>query len=50
LRKNNKNWKEGLETKRIEGNVGKTKIMRCEVDFDAVEDTGKYPCDKCKKG
>ena len=43
-------WKDGLETKGLKVNVGKTKILKCKVGSGAVEETGKYPCGVCKKG
>ena len=43
-------WKTGMEEKGLRVNMGKTKVMRCQVDAGQVVKTGKYPCGVCRKG
>ena len=43
-------WKEGLESKGLRVNVGKTKVMKCHVAANMQVVTGKYPCGVCGKG
>jgi hypothetical protein len=43
-------WKTGMEEKGLRVNMGKTKVMRCQVDAGQVVKTGKYPCGVCQKG
>ena len=43
-------WKEGLESKGLRVNVGKTKVMKCHVAADMQAESGKYPCGVCGKG
>lgn len=43
-------WKEGLESKGLKVNIGKTKVLKCEVAAGPVEETGKYSCGVCSKG
>jgi hypothetical protein len=31
-------------------NIGKTKVMRCQVRIGQAEDSGKYPCGVCREG
>ena len=31
-------------------NIGKTKVMKCQVRIGQAEDSGKYPCGVCKQG
>jgi len=45
-----KRWKVGIEAKGLRVNMGKTKVMKCQVGLGQVEDTGKYPCGVCKSG
>ena len=45
-----KHWKEGLESKGLRVNTGKTKVMCCKVRYGQVEDSGKWPCGVCRKG
>ena len=45
-----KNWKEGLESKSIRVNVGKTKVIKCHVAANMQVESGKYPCGICRKG
>ena len=30
-------------------NIGKTKVMRCQVGISQAEESGKYPCGVCKQ-
>ena len=43
-------WKEGLESKGLKVNTGKTKVMKCHVDANMQVESGKYPCGICGKG
>ena len=43
-------WKEGLESKGLKVNIGKTKVMKCHVDANMQVESGKYPCGICGKG
>jgi hypothetical protein len=43
-------WKEGLEVRGLRVNVGKTKVMRCQVGSGKVVKSGKWPCGVCGKG
>ena len=43
-------WKEGLESKGLRVNVGKTKVMKCHVAANMQVESGKYPCGICGKG
>ena len=43
-------WKKGMELKSLRVNIGKTKVMRCQVRIGQAEDSGKYPCGMCRKG
>ena len=45
-----KNWKEGLESKGLKVNIGKTKVMKCHADANMKVESGKYPCGICGKG
>ena len=45
-----KKWKAGMEEKGLRVNMGKTKIMRCQVGAGQVAKLGKYPCGVCSKG
>ena len=45
-----KRSKEGMGSKGLRVNAGKTKIMCCKVRSWQVEDSGKWPCAKCRKG
>ena len=42
-------WKRGMELKGLRVNIGKTKVMRCQVRVGQAEESGKYPCGVCKK-
>ena len=35
-------WKRGMELKGLRVNIGKTKVMRCQVRIGQAEETGKY--------
>ena len=37
-------WKEGVESKGLRVNVGKTKVMKCHVAANMQVESGKYPC------
>src|SRR5260221_1596979 len=39
-----------MEEKGLRVNMGKTKVMRCKIRFGQVENSGKRPCDICRKG
>ena len=43
-------WKNGMELKGLRVNIGKTKVMRCQVGIGQAEESGKYPCGVCKQG
>ena len=43
-------WKKGMELKSLRVNIGKTKVMRCQVRIGQAEDSRKYPCGMCRKG
>ena len=43
-------WKKGMELKGLRVNIGKTKVMKCQVRIGQAEDSGKYPCGVCKQG
>ena len=36
--------KNGLESKELRVNVGKTKVMKCHVAADVEVESWKYPC------
>ena len=50
LRKQIEKWKLGMEAKGLRVNIGKTKVMKCHVQSEREENTGKYPCGVCKSG
>ena len=31
-------------------NIGKTKVMRCQVGIGLAKESGKYPCGMCRQG
>ena len=39
-----KHWNEGMESKGLRVNTGKTKAMCCKVRSGQVENSGKWPC------
>ena len=43
-------WKNGMEAKGLRVNLGKTKVMRCQVGGGQVVGSGKWLCGVCKKG
>ena len=43
-------WKEGLESKGLKVNIGKTKVMKCHVDANMQVESGKCPYEICGKG
>jgi len=43
-------WKESMEAKGLRVNVSKTKVMRCNVNTQQPQTSGKYPCGICRKG
>ena len=43
-------WKRGMELKGLRVNIGKTKVMRCQVRIDQAEESGKYPCGVYRQG
>ena len=45
-----KRWKEGMESKGLIVDAGKTKVMCCKVRSRQVEDCGRWPCAECRKG
>lgn len=45
-----KTWKDGIEMKGLRVNMGKTKVMRCQVGVGKVDNSGKFPCGVCHKG
>ena len=42
-------WKRGMELKGLRLNIGKTKVIRCQVRIGQAEETGKYPCGVCRQ-
>ena len=43
-------WKNGLESKRLKVNMGKTKVMIPGRDLQTLQTSAKYPCAVCRKG
>ena len=43
-------WIERLKEKGLRVNIGKTKVMNCKVGVGQVENSGKFPCEICRKG
>ena len=43
-------WKNGLESKGLKVNMGKTKVMISSRDLHTLQSSGKYPCAICRKG
>ena len=39
-----KAWKEGMGSKGLRVNMGKTKCMASGIDLDVLHDSGKFPC------
>ena len=42
-------WKVGLEERGLRVNIGKTKVMKCQVRNGLKDDCGDYPCSVCRK-
>ena len=42
--------KRRMELKGLRVNIGKTKVMRCQVRIGQAEESGKYPCGVCRQG
>ena len=42
-------WKDGMKQKGLRINMGKTKVMKCEVRQGQAENLGKFPCGICRK-
>ena len=42
--------KNGLESKGLKVNMGKTKVMISGRDLHTLQTSGKYPCAVCRKG
>ena len=40
-------WKEGMERKGLRVNMGKTKVMKCQLCSVQAEDSGRWPCEVC---
>ena len=43
-------WKEGMESKGLRVNMGKTKVMKCQRSSAQAEDSGRWPCGVCRVG
>ena len=43
-------WIARLKEKGLRVNMGKTKVMNCKTGIGQVENTGKFPCEICRKG
>src|SRR6267154_48759 len=43
-------WIGRLKEKGLRVNLGKTKVINCEVGVGQVENSGKFPCGICRKG
>ena len=43
-------WKKGMELKGLRVNIGKTKVMKCQVRIGQAEDSGKYPMWRVQAG
>ena len=39
-----------MEQKGLRVNMGKTKVMKCKVRQGQAENSGKFPCEICRKG
>ena len=39
-----------MELKGLRVNIGKTKVMRCQVGIGQAEESGKYPCGDVQEG
>jgi hypothetical protein len=45
-----KRWRGGMEEKGLRVNMGKTKVMKCQVSQGQADNSGKWPCGVCRKG
>ena len=43
-------WKNGLESKGLDVNMGKTEVMISGRDLHSLQTSDKYPCAVCRKG
>ena len=43
-------WKRGMELKGLRVNIGKTKVIKCQVRIGQAEESGKYLCGMCRQG
>ena len=43
-------WKEGMERKGLRVNMGKTKVMKCQLNSVQAEHSGRWPCGVCRVG
>ena len=43
-------WIMRLKEKGLMVNIGKTKVMNCKVGVGQVKNSGKFPCEICRKG
>ena len=43
-------WKRGMELKGLRANIGKTKVIGCQVRVGQAEESRKYPCGVCRQG
>ena len=50
VNKNSSSRKRSMELKGLRMNIGKTKVMRCQVRIGQAEESGKYPCGMCRQG
>jgi hypothetical protein len=50
LRVKIKRWKEGTELNGLRMNMDKRKVMCCNVGSAKIENSGKWPCEVCRKG
>src|SRR2546425_64811 len=42
-------WIARLKEKGLRVNMGKTKVMNCKMGIEQVENSGKFPCEICRK-
>ena len=43
-------WKNGLQSRRLKVNMGKTKVMILGRNLHTLQTCGEYPCAVCRKG
>jgi hypothetical protein len=41
-------WKNEIKEKELRVNMEKTKVMRCNVGSEQVEDSSRWTCDVCR--